>query len=152
MLHTTRAMLERAAYLGYLGLLTSSLGCISWGVCIELNGDGPSVLLGGFGGVALVSWLGPLGRKYLHFDRCENSFEFVEHPGFLHVDSAHEARAAALRGLLTELDGMEESRQQGRADIWEVHSVRHRAGELLREDPILRKEFDTELQRHPDVG
>src|SRR4029079_8538603 len=93
MLHQVRPMLERIAYLGYLALLVSSIGCVAWGLCITFNGDGPALALGGCGGLALTWVTGPLGRKYLHFDECENSFELVERDGLFHLDTDHERRA-----------------------------------------------------------
>jgi hypothetical protein len=152
MLNPARTMLERLAYLGWLGLTASSIGVLGVTPWQHWPYPGLFMLSGGLGGFILSRILNSVGRAWLHFAERAEEFDHAGANGFLPGTPEHEARANTLRQLFHQWEALDALRARGEADIWQVQAVRRQAESLLRADPQLRSEFMYEVSRRPELG
>jgi hypothetical protein len=151
MLNQPRAMLERLAYVGWLGITAASLCTLILSFTFAISGSGAPLFLAGLGGISISGVVNYLGRKHLHFERCERSLELVASYGMLPVSPGHAERADLLRQVLEKWTQVEGQILSGEVDIWERQALRRQAQSLLAADPALRVEFHDELSEHPEL-
>jgi hypothetical protein len=144
-------MLERLAYVGWLGITAASLCALILSLTLATSGLGLELLLMGVFGTVFSGFVNYLGRKHLHFDRCERSLEVVASYSMTPVTAGHGARADSLRRVLDKWSLVEEQILAGKVEIWERQTLRRQAQSLLAADPELRNEFEEELSEHPEL-
>jgi hypothetical protein len=144
-------MLERLAYIGWLGITTASLCTLILSATLAISGVGFELFLAGACGTAIAGFLNRYGRKHLHFDQCERSLEVVASFSPNTVSAGHAQRADRLRQLLDQWTQVDAEISAGKMDIWERQALRQQALSLLAADPELRREFEDELSAHPEL-
>lgn len=151
MLNRPRAMFERLAYIGWLGITTASLCALILSLTLAISGLGGELFLMGACGTAISGLMNRYGRRHLNFDRCERSLEQVTPYSRLPVTPDHAERADLLRRLLEKWSLVDEQILAGTTDIWERQDLRRQTLSLLAADPELRNEFEDELSAHPEL-
>jgi hypothetical protein len=144
-------MLERLAYVGWLGTTAASLCALILSLTFAVSEMGRELFLMGVCGTVLSGYVNYLGRKHLHFEQCERSLEVVASYSMNPVSAGHVARADSLRRVLEKWTYVEEQILAGKMEIWERQALRRQAQSLLAADPELRNEFEEELSEHPEL-
>ena len=144
-------MLERLAYIGWLGMTTASLCTLILSLTLAISGMGSELFIAGACGTVLSGFVNRLGRRHLHFDRCERSLELVASYSPSSVTPGHIERAEKLRRLLEKWTQVDEQIEAGISDVWERQALRRHARSLLAADPELLNEFEDELASHPEL-
>jgi len=152
MLNRPRAMLERLAYIGWLGITTASLCSLILSMTLAISGMGVELFVAGACGTAISGFVNRYGRKHLHFDQSERSLEVVASYSLTPVTAGHAQRVDLLRRLLDIWTLVDAQISAGKMDIWERQALRRQAQSLLAADPELRNEFEDELSAHPELG
>jgi len=151
MLNRPRAMLERLAYIGWLGITTASLCALILSLTLAVSGMGGELFLAGACGTAISGVVNRLGRRHLHFDKCERSLELVASYAPNRATPGHAERADLLRRLLEKWTEVDQEILDGKSDVWERQALRRQARSLLAADPDLLNEFEDELSAHPEL-
>jgi hypothetical protein len=151
MLNRPRAMLERLAYIGWLGITTASLCALILSLTLSISGVGGELFVAGVCGTALSGVVNRYGRKHLHFDKSERSLELVASYAPNRTTAGHAERADLLRRLLDRWMEVDQQILDGKSDVWERQVLRRQAISLLAADPALRNEFEDELSAHPEL-
>lgn len=152
MLNRPRAMLERLAYIGWLGITTASLSALILSMTLAISGAGGRLFFAGVVGTVIAGAMNRYGRRHLHFDQCERSLEVVASYSLTPVTAGHAERADLLRRLLDKWTLVDAQISAGTMDIWERQTLRRQAQSLLAADPELRNEFEDELSAHPELS
>ena len=144
MTHPVRPILERLAYVVYLGLVVCSVG-ITWlgGIVGFITGNfGPMWLA--VLGLALSMAVHAIGHARWHFRECEKSLSRGAGPDGLLRTEAETRQAGACATLLARLETA--------PDVWSRGETRRALQKLLEAGPELREEFEEEISRHPDLA
>lgn len=152
MLNRPRAILERLAYIGWLGITAVSICTLILSLTLAISGVGAELFFAGACGTALSGFVNRYGRRHLHFDRCERSLEMVASCSPNAVTAGHAERADLLRRLLEKWTQVDALILEGKMDVWDRQDLRRQALSLLAADPDLRGEFADELSEHPELA
>lgn len=144
-------MLERLAYIGWLGITTASLCALILSLTLAISGVGGELFVAGICGTALSGVVNRYGRKHLHFDKSERSLELVAAHSPNRMTPDHAERAERLRRLLDRWIEVDQQILDGKSDVWERQALRRQARSLLAADPDLFIEFEDELSAHPEL-
>ena len=143
MTHPARPILERLAYVIYLGLLACSIGVI-WlgGIAGFITGNFVPMWLAVLG-LSVSIGLHAVGHARWHFRECEETLcRGAGSDGLLRTE-IEEERATKFAALL--------ERKEAAADVWTRGEVRRELQTLLDAAPDLRDEFEMEIAAHPDL-
>ncbi len=140
-------MLERLAFIVWMGLTTTSIGFVGLSLYEPWPHPGLSMFLAAGGGCVLAWMLGTYGRARLHFAECEKALNEAATPAI-----EDDPTADRLRRLLDSWEELDARRDLGGIDPWRVQELRREAASILQSDPRLRTEFARELSRHPELG
>ncbi|HSI12536.1 MAG TPA: hypothetical protein VK961_10850 [Chthoniobacter sp.] len=137
-----RPILERVAYVLYMGLLVCSMGMtwIGWMIGV-ITGD-YKILIYSLSGLLVTRWLHVQGHTHWHFREIREAIDAS--PDCDWVRSESEIKLSGeVAGLLTRMD--EEP------DVWERGEIRREIATRLAAAPSLREEFADKIARHPGL-
>jgi hypothetical protein len=146
-----RPVLERIAFIFYLGLCVCSCGLTGLGLIFAVALGDPQPLLFGCGGTVLSAILRDVGYRQWHFQRWEECCEPAGHHATTSAGAGNAEPAQELEQLLYELTRLDDRAPREGRDVWRVQELRLRASALLSREPGLRARFARELERHPEL-
>lgn len=144
----SRHILERLAFVIYLGLFVGSCGLTGLGLISAVLLGNPQPLIIGCGGSVLTALIRDVGYRQWHFGRWDQSLEKMHGRETAYGGEERQTpEARKLERVLLSLD-----RASADRDVWKVQRLRAKVRALLKKEPGLQREFAAELTRHPEIG
>ncbi len=145
-----RPILERTAFVIYLGIFVVSCGLIGLGMIFAFLLHEVRPLCVGLAGGALARILQQHGYRVWNFARWEDTFEPSDAAAEFGEDAGCSAFAEKFERVLRDLEASEGGGAS--REVWAVQALRNQAKELLTAEPALRDRFASRLAHHPELG
>ncbi len=138
-----RPILERMAFVLYMGLLICSMGMTWLGWMIGTITGHYTILICSLAGLLISRWLHVQGHAHWHFKEIQDALDSAQAPNGWPRSEAEEKLSGEIDGLFTRMD--EEP------DVWTRGELRREIATKLAAAPTLRQEFAEKIARHPGL-